>query len=131
MPRMLFMPVLAAPLTLGACANDDYGERGGYGRPGFSDRDQDYRNDRRFGNRHDARERRQLGKKDRIYRDREGRYYCQRPDGSRGAIVGALAGGVLGNVVAPGGSRTLGAILDAGGGALAGRAIDRRNIRCG
>ncbi len=39
-------------------------------------------------------------------------------------IVGGVAGGVLGNVIAPGGSQTLGTILGAlGGAAAAGRSI--------
>ncbi|WP_093022790.1 hypothetical protein [Sphingobium sp. YR768] len=132
MRRILIVPALAAIQSLSACVTDDYGGRGGYGRPGFSNRDRDL--DRRDGRRHDgrhvARERRQLGKKDRIYRDRDGRYFCQRRDGSRGAMVGALAGSVLGNIIAPGDCKTLGTILGAGGCAFAGRAIDRRNVRC-
>lgn len=71
-----------------------------------------------------------LGDNDVIYRDNDGRYYCKRPDGTTGAIVGGLAGGVLGNIIAPGGSKTLGTVLGAGAGALAGREIDRRNVRC-
>ncbi|MGD9809958.1 MAG: glycine zipper 2TM domain-containing protein [Sphingobium sp.] len=67
---------------------------------------------------------------DPIYRDSDGRYYCKKPDGTTGLIVGGLAGGVLGNVIAPGGSKTLGTILGAAGGALAGRAIDRSSVRC-
>ena len=35
-----------------------------------------------------------------------------------------MAGGVLGHIIAPGGAKTLGTILGAGGGALIGRAID-------
>ncbi|MET0239672.1 MAG: glycine zipper 2TM domain-containing protein [Sphingobium sp.] len=71
-----------------------------------------------------------LGDNDQIYRDNRGRYYCKRKDGTTGAIVGGLAGGVLGNVIAPGGSKTLGTLLGAGAGALAGREIDRNNVRC-
>lgn len=71
-----------------------------------------------------------LGDDDQIYRDRDGRYYCKRPDGTTGTIVGGLAGGVLGNIIAPGGSKTLGTILGAAGGAIAGNIIDRRNVRC-
>ena len=128
-------PIIAiaalAMLPLGACASDNYGggygydrpgqhrpDRGpGYGRPGDRDRPG------RPGRRH-------LGDNDHIYRDRDGRYYCKRDDGTTGTIVGALAGGVLGNVIAPGGSKTLGTILGGAGGALAGRAIDRNNIDC-
>ena len=100
---------LASIATLGACTDDGYG-----GRPGYaSDRDGYY-----------------LGDNDAIYRDNDGRYYCKRRDGTTGAIVGGLAGGVLGNVIAPGGSKTLGTLLGAGAGALAGREIDRKNVRC-
>ena len=47
-----------------------------------------------------------------------------------GTIVGAIAGGLIGNSVAGRGDRTLGMILGGGVGALAGSAIDRNNRRC-
>ncbi len=50
--------------------------------------------------------------------------YCRRDDGTTGLIVGGVAGGVLGSIIAPGGSQTLGAIIGAGAGAIVGRAID-------
>ena len=65
-----------------------------------------------------------LGRNNRIYRGYDNRYYCRRDDGTTGLIVGAMAGGVLGHIIAPGGAKTLGTILGAGGGALIGRAID-------
>jgi hypothetical protein len=37
---------------------------------------------------------------------------------------------VLGNIITPGGSKTLGTILGAGAGALLGRAIDDGNVIC-
>jgi len=73
---------------------------------------------------------RRLRPSDRVYRGQDGRYYCRRSDGTTGLIVGALAGGVLGNIIAPGGSGTLGTILGAIGGGVAGQAIDRNNVRC-
>ena len=73
---------------------------------------------------------RQMRRNDRVYRGQDGRYYCRRSDGSTGLIVGAIAGGVLGNVIAPGGSEVLGTILGAIGGGVAGNAIDRNNVRC-
>lgn len=74
---------------------------------------------------------RRLSSQDRIYRGQDNRYYCRRPDGTTGLIIGALAGGVLGNVIAPGGSETVGTILGAIGGGVAGRAIDRnRDVKC-
>jgi hypothetical protein len=68
---------------------------------------------------------RRLGPNDRVYRGRDGRYYCRRDDGTTGLIIGGIAGGLLGNTVAPGGSKTLGTILGGGAGALLGRAIDK------
>lgn len=108
--------VIAAMLPMAACTSDNYGRGYGYDRPG--DRPPP------------ARRYRPIGDNDYIYRDRDGRYYCKRDDGTTGTIVGAIAGGVLGNIIAPGGSKTLGTILGAGGGALAGRAIDKNDIKC-
>ena len=125
----MMMALIAAMLPLGACGTDDYGGGYGYDRP--SDRRgpprYDRSRDRRDGQRY---ERRRLGDNDAIYRDRDGRYYCKRDDGTTGTIVGAIAGGVLGNIIAPGGSKTLGTILGGAGGALAGRAIDKNDINC-
>lgn len=53
-----------------------------------------------------------------------------RGNGSTGTIVGAIAGGVIGNSVAGRGDRLLGTVLGGGGGAVAGRAIDRADDRC-
>ncbi len=87
-----------------------------------------YADDYRRDSRH-YKERR-LSANDRIYRGRDGQYYCRRDDGTTGLIIGALGGGVLGNVVAPGGSKTLGTILGGGAGALLGREIDKGDVRC-
>lgn len=73
---------------------------------------------------------RRLSRDDRIYRGKDGRYYCRRNDGTTGLIIGGVAGGVLGNVIAPGGSKTLGTILGGGAGAVLGRAIDRDGVTC-
>jgi outer membrane lipoprotein SlyB len=118
MRKTILAAAILAMLPLGACASDNGGGYGyGYDRPG----------DRRGPPRH---YRRPIRDSDTIYRDRDGRYYCKRDDGTTGTIVGAIAGGVLGNVIAPGGSKTLGTILGGAGGALAGRAIDRNDINC-
>lgn len=73
---------------------------------------------------------RSLAYNDRIYVGQNGQYYCRRPDGTTGLIIGGLAGGALGNLIAPGGSKTLGTIIGAVGGGLAGRALDRGGVRC-
>lgn len=115
--------LLALPLA--ACG--EYGEeyRSGYGPPpgGPYYAEQYYRDDARY-------QEHQLHRGDRIYVGRDGRYYCKRSDGTTGLIVGGIAGGALGNLIAPGGSKTLGALLGAAGGAVAGNAIDRNNVRC-
>ena len=93
-------------------------------RNGYWDASRYYRRD---GRRYRPR---RLGYADRIYRGSDNRFYCRRDDGTTGLIVGGMAGGVLGNIIAPGGSKTLGAILGAGAGALIGRAIDDGDIVC-
>ena len=67
---------------------------------------------------------------ERIYRGRDGRYYCRRSDGTMGLVVGAAVGGLIGNRIAPGHSAVLGTILGAGAGALLGQAIERQTIHC-
>ena len=125
---------LAAAMLLTGCATDD-----GYDRSARHWRNYDYnRPDPSYGGydasryyRETSREReRRLSQRDRIYRGRDGRYYCRRSDGSTGLIVGAIAGGILGNVIAPGGSEELGTILGAIAGGIAGREIDRDDVRC-
>jgi len=74
---------------------------------------------------------RRMDRSEQLYRGNDGRYYCRRSDGTTGLVVGAVAGGALGNVIAPGGSKTLGTVLGALAGGVAGRQIDRgRNVRC-
>lgn len=70
---------------------------------------------------------RRMGRNDRMYRGRDGRYYCRRNDGTTGLVVGAIAGGLLGNAI---GGDTLGTLLGVGGGALLGQSIDKGNVRC-
>jgi hypothetical protein len=73
-----------------------------------------------------------LSSDDRIYRGNDGRYYCKRNDGTTGLVVGAIAGGVLGNVIDGGHSRSVGTILGAVLGGVAGKSIDQSNsqVRC-
>src|SRR4051812_31760196 len=87
----------------------DQSYRDGYNRGGYSGYDRSYRGD------------------DRSYRGYNRSYRARQKcnDGDGGTIVGAIAGGLLGNTVAGRGDRTIGTILGAGVGALAGRAIDR------
>ncbi len=57
------------------------------------------------------------------YRGYRGREHCDR--GTGGTIIGAIAGGLLGNTITGRGDHAVGTIAGAGVGALAGRAIDR------
>ncbi|WP_312486962.1 glycine zipper 2TM domain-containing protein [Sphingomonas sp.] len=70
-----------------------------------------------------------LQPQDRVYAGTDGRYYCRRPDGTTGLIIGGAAGGVLGNLVG-GRSSTIATLLGAAGGALAGRSIEQNQVRC-
>ena len=144
--KLILTTALAASL-LGGCAtygqnryNDQYANDWGYYDSSYYDQngqydynhpdpryngyyaDNYYRTDTRY------RERR-MSQNDRIYRGQNGQYYCRRSDGTTGLIIGAAAGGVLGNIIAPGGSKTLGTILGAVGGAAVGASI-ASNTRC-
>lgn len=133
--RRLLACILAAT-ALSGCASDGRDSRThttwrqyDYNRPdpnyGGYYADRYYRED------HKRYRERRLSHNERIYRGEDGRYYCRRSDGTTGLIVGAVAGGVLGNVIAPGGSEVLGTVLGAIAGGLAGNAIDRSDdVRC-
>ena len=76
---------------------------------------------------------RRLSYNDRIYRGRDGRYYCRRNDGTTGLIIGAGVGALIGHSLDGGRSSLLGTQLGAGAGAAIGSSIDRnssRDIRC-
>lgn len=138
----MLMPLAACyddnsgPRGYGPPPSSGYEDHGGYDRGGpppvnYYDRDapppppdydaaRDYREER-------AQER-ALSRDDRVYRGRDGRYYCRRSDGTTGLVVGAVAGGVLGNIL--GGGGVLGTLLGAGGGAVLGSSVDRGEVRC-
>ncbi|MGI4733193.1 MAG: hypothetical protein ACRYFW_15820 [Janthinobacterium lividum] len=113
-----------------------YGNRDGYrGGPGGGRGDNRWNGDRNGGwdpsqhyqNGRGGYQERRMGRNDRIYRGRDGRYYCRRNDGTTGLVIGAIGGGLLGGAI---GGNTLGALLGAGGGALLGRSVDRGQVRC-
>ena len=49
---------------------------------------------------------------------------------NNGTVIGAVAGGVIGNQLAGNGSRTLGTVLGAGGGAVIGHQVGAHSHRC-
>jgi len=75
---------------------------------------------------------RALASDDRVYRGNDGRYYCKRNDGTTGLILGAVGGGILGNVIDGGHSRAAGTLIGGAVGALAGKSIDQNGsqVRC-
>ena len=98
----------------------------------YEERDRDRDDGPRFYYRDDRRrhERRLVRYDEVIYHGDDGRYYCHRSDGTTGLIVGAVAGGVIGNQLARGRSAALGTVLGVAGGALIGQAIDRDRVYC-
>lgn len=131
--RTAILAVMAAATTLAGCAtygDDRYRSYSAYDYDRVDPSYNGYYADRYYVDNARYRERR-LSSNDRIYRGQDGRYYCRRSDGTTGLIVGAIAGGVLGNVIAPGGSEELGTILGAIAGGIAGRSIDKSDdVRC-
>jgi hypothetical protein len=73
---------------------------------------------------------RRLSRNDRVYRGRDGRYYCRRTDGTTGLIIGGAVGGLIGNSLDNGRSSLLGTLLGVGAGAALGREVDRGSVRC-
>lgn len=133
--RSVILAATAAASLLSGCSTYADGRPGDYRRwsaydynrpdPAYGGyyADRYYRDDPQYTER-------RLGDNDRVYVGQDGKYYCRRSDGTTGLIIGGIAGGVLGAIIAPGGANTLGAILGGGAGALAGREIDRNNVRC-
>lgn len=127
---------------------DGYGRDNGPGRGQAYDADRpSYGNDRpsqyderQFATSYDASRdyrdgtgysERRLSADDQVYRGSDGRYYCKRNDGTTGLIVGALGGGVLGNVIDGGHNRVAGTLIGGALGALAGKSIEQSNdVRC-
>lgn len=73
---------------------------------------------------------RRITRDDRMWRGRDGRYYCRRDNGTAGLVIGAGVGALAGHELAGRGDRTLGAILGGAVGALVGREIDRGSLSC-
>jgi len=106
--------------------DDDYYERRRDRR--YSDRR--YRDRRVYDSRGRYYEPRRIRRGDRIWRGRDGRYYCQRENGTTGLIIGAGVGALLGRAIDTRGDRTVGTLLGGALGAVLGREIDRGDMRC-
>jgi Glycine zipper 2TM domain len=113
---------------IGQAQREDWrnGRRYDWNRPGPGGAyyaDQYYRDGRYY------RERR-LSRNDRIYRGRDGRYYCRRNDGTTGLIIGAGLGALIGNSLDNGRSSLFGTLIGGAAGGAIGREIDRGQVRC-
>jgi hypothetical protein len=115
--RKIVIGALLAAAPLSACTT--YGD--GYGNRYADDWGRQYR----AGNYEPY----ALGPDDYVYRGQDGRYYCKRHDGTVGLVVGAGVGALLGNLIAPRGSKTLGTILGGAAGGAVGYSADR-DVRC-
>ena len=108
--------------------------RSGYPGPGAynDDRDEGGYDPARYYRSGSNYQERQLAADDRVYRGSDGQYYCKRSDGTTGLIVGAVGGGILGNVIDGGHSRGVGTLIGGAIGALAGRSVEQNsaNVRC-
>lgn len=131
--RILVLGAIATAATLASCTDYDTGPRGyGYASYDYNRPDPAYGGyyaDRYYREGRGYREH-QLGRNDRVYRGQDGRYYCRRSDGTTGLVVGAAAGGVLGAIIAPGGSEVLGALIGAAAGGAVGTSVDKGEVRC-
>ena len=129
MMHRLFIPALAIAAMLAGCETYS-GDQPGYGHAAYREASPEEQWEASHYYREGPYEERTLSRDDRIYRGDDGRYYCRRSDGTAGLIVGGLAGGALGDIIAPRGSKTLGTVLGAVGGAAIGSAVDQNNVRC-
>lgn len=73
---------------------------------------------------------RRVRRGDRVWQGRDGRYYCERDNGTTGLIIGAAGGALVGRAIDTRGDRTVGTVLGAALGAVLGREIDRGEARC-
>jgi len=109
------------------------GPRGGYNDDSrYDDRDEGDYDPARYYRAGPNYQERALSADDRVYRGDDGKYYCKRSDGTTGLIIGAAGGGILGNVIDGGHSRTVGTLIGGALGALAGKSIDQNSsqVRC-
>lgn len=129
---LLALTMAAAILPMAAPASADPPRRGHSQshRPSES-YGSSYRSNRNLYDRNGRyREPRRMGRNDRIWRGRDGRYYCRRDNGTTGLIIGAGVGALAGHEIAGNGDQTLGAIIGGVAGGLLGREVDRGGMKC-
>ncbi len=129
-PSVMMLPLdELAPAMQHHYDDDDWDDRR-YNRGRGHGRYKDKRGRGRYDDRGRYYEPRQVRRGDRVWRGRDGRYYCKRDNGTTGLIIGAGVGALLGREVDRRGDRTLGTVLGAVAGGLLGREIDRGDLKC-
>ena|SRR5947209_8030609 len=108
-------------------SNGYYGNQGynqGYGNQGYNNGyyNRGYNTRGYYGDR--------VGYDTRVWRGRDGRYYCRRSNGTTGLIVGGAVGALLGRSLDYSRSRTVGTLIGGAAGALLGREVERGSMRC-
>ncbi len=96
----------------------------------YYDYDDRYDDRRVYDDRGRYSEPRRVERGDRVWRGRDGRYRCERANGTTGLIIGAAGGALLGREVDGGRDRTVGTVVGAALGGLLGREVERRGARC-
>lgn len=71
-----------------------------------------------------------MNEDDEVWKDENGQLRCKRKNGTTGLVIGAVVGGIFGNVIFGGDAKTVGTILGAVGGGLLGRSIERGDAKC-
>jgi uncharacterized protein YcfJ len=128
--KKLSIALALAATTAGAVApaQADRGNHYGWSKHGRYEERYDRYDRYRDYDRYDRDVRVEYRGDNRYYRDD---YRCQRSDGTAGTILGAIAGGLIGNSVAGRhGDKTAGVIIGGAVGAVAGRAIDKGGNNC-
>lgn len=62
----------------------------------------------------------------REWRGKDGRLYCRKRNGTIGVVVGGVGGALIGRAIDKRGDRTVGTVVGAGAGALIGREVARK-----
>jgi hypothetical protein len=75
-------------------------------------------------------EARALGPEERIYRGRNDRYYCRRPDGTTGLVERGLSGRISQDMLKRGASVTLADLTERQGGAALASRIEGQEVVC-
>lgn len=117
----LVMAALAVPATPVLASPPGWAPAHGYHK---------VKHDRVYDSRGRYIEPRRISRNDRVWRGRDGRYYCRRNNGTTGLIIGAAGGALIGRAIDSHGDRTMGTVLGAAGGALLGRELERSGARC-